>query len=46
MLSQQDIARDHETGYLVVPDVLDADLLGRARAASCSMNFPPGTPFL
>ncbi|MCX7279988.1 MAG: phytanoyl-CoA dioxygenase family protein, partial [Alphaproteobacteria bacterium] len=33
MLSQQDIARYHETGYLVVTDVLDADFLGRARAA-------------
>jgi ectoine hydroxylase-related dioxygenase (phytanoyl-CoA dioxygenase family) len=33
MISQTDIARYHETGYLVVPDVLDADILGRCRAA-------------
>ena len=33
MISQADVARYHETGYLVVPDVLDADILGRCRAA-------------
>jgi ectoine hydroxylase-related dioxygenase (phytanoyl-CoA dioxygenase family) len=33
MLSQGDIERYHATGYLVVPDLLDADLLGRCRAA-------------
>src|ERR1700749_1106486 len=33
MISEQDIARYRETGYLVVPDVIDADLLGRCRAA-------------
>ena len=33
MITEQDIARYHETGYLVVPDVLDADMLARARAA-------------
>ncbi|MBA2588558.1 MAG: phytanoyl-CoA dioxygenase family protein [Alphaproteobacteria bacterium] len=33
MILEQDIARYHETGYLVVPDVLDADILARVRGA-------------
>jgi ectoine hydroxylase-related dioxygenase (phytanoyl-CoA dioxygenase family) len=33
MITDQDVAFYRENGYLVVPDVLDADLLARARAA-------------
>jgi phytanoyl-CoA hydroxylase len=33
MISERDIARYQETGYLVVPDVVDAALLGRLRGA-------------
>ena len=33
MISQRDIEHYRETGYLVVPDVLDADLLARVRGA-------------
>jgi hypothetical protein len=33
MISQRDIAQYHQTGYLVVPDLLDADILARSRAA-------------
>jgi phytanoyl-CoA hydroxylase len=33
MISARDIEQYHETGYLVVPDLLDADILARSRAA-------------
>jgi len=33
MITEQDVAFYREHGYLVVPEVLDADLLARARAA-------------
>ena len=33
MITDQDVAFYRENGYLVVPDVLDADILARARAA-------------
>lgn len=33
MISQRDVEQYHEQGYLVVPDVLDAGLLARMRAA-------------
>ena len=33
MISQRDVDQYHETGYLVVPDVMDAGLLARVRGA-------------
>jgi ectoine hydroxylase-related dioxygenase (phytanoyl-CoA dioxygenase family) len=33
MITDRDVAQYHETGYLVVPDVIEPDLLGRLRAA-------------
>jgi ectoine hydroxylase-related dioxygenase (phytanoyl-CoA dioxygenase family) len=33
MISQRDVEQYHERGYLVVPDVLDAGMLARVRAA-------------
>ena len=33
MISQSDIEQYHQTGYLIVPDLLDADILARSRAA-------------
>ena len=33
MITDSDIARYHETGYLVVPDVIAPDLLARLRDA-------------
>jgi ectoine hydroxylase-related dioxygenase (phytanoyl-CoA dioxygenase family) len=33
MISQRDVEQYRDTGYLVVPDVIDADLLGRLRGA-------------
>ena len=33
MISQRDIDQYHATGYLVVPDLLDPDILSRSRAA-------------
>ena len=37
MITDRDVARYHETGYLVVPDVLEADILGRVRQALDAM---------
>ena len=33
MISDKEIENYHQTGYLVVPDVLDADILARVREA-------------
>ena len=33
MITDADIARYHETGYLVVPDVIAPDMLARLRGA-------------
>ena len=33
MITDHDVAQYHETGYLVVPDVIEPEMLGRLRAA-------------
>src|SRR4030081_1205298 len=43
MISQRDIEQYRETGYLVVPDVLDSQLLERVRAALDDLVSKAGT---